>query len=974
MIPIMPSCCSDSIFRHTVCSIVHAIVFSVICSLNVHAEGVPPGKDWLLHEIGDRTQVQRAGNRLILSNGIVSRTFTTGPNVATVGLDHLITGQAYLRSVRPEAEITIDGLVIPVGGLDGQKVHNYLLPEWIDHLVANPASFRVKNIRVDELKERFPWKKRRDWMDRDYRWPLPGKEVVFTYNLPDEAIRILSGDGGKAERELLFHDSFEKLSGKWKVFRSKSHARNSFENEGKPGEIMALPEACVAANCQLPYETEEVNVLLSPGTDTSGKYGPGVSIGFRDGRLIKASLDMETGKILCSDGKIVKKSGDFPKEKDIWLRFVKDSGKEGENSFWVLSLSIDGKQWTPQYSFPLAGSSPVSVTVGKMDSCGGLNDGDVHFSGDGSNNLVRCKIREVEVRGVSGQVPSSSRDYLKNVEVDIHYEMYDGLPVVCKWMAVRNGSDRKIVINRFKSEILAVHEVESVVDDCGSWLKPNILVQTDYHFGGQVALCDLEKSSMQWIPDPLYETQVNYNRKTPCLLEISPKIGPACQVESGREWESYRSWELFHDSTERERKGMETRRMYRVLCPWTNENPILMHVRDASDEAVKKAIDQCADVGFEMVIMTFGSGFNIEDDSDGYLKRMKSLSDYAHGRGIALGGYSLLASRSINEENNVVSPLGKSPRFGSSPCLGSLWGRDYLKKLYGFFEKTNMDILEHDGSYPGDVCTSGKHPGHVGLEDSQWNQFQAIRDFYRWCRGRGIYLNVPDVYYFNGSNKNGMGYRETNWSLPRAWQEIIERQNIYDGTYEKTPSMGWMFVPLVAYHGGGPDAVITPLSKNLAHYEQRLANLFGAGVQACYRGPELYDSSETRAVVKKWVEFYKKHREVLGGDIVHLRRPDGRDYDAILHVNPQGKEQGLLMVYNPLEQEIRKKIVVPMYYTGLRKACQVSCNGGDFRTIGMAQGSWISLDVTVPARSQSYYVFKRIPGSGQKQGNAHFEQ
>ena len=51
-----------------------------------------------------------------------------------------------------------------------------------------------------------------------------------------------------------------------------------------------------------------------------------------------------------------------------------------------------------------------------------------------------------------------------------------------------------------------------------------------------------------------------------------------------------------------------------------------------------------------------------------------------------------------------------------------------------------------------------------------------------------------------------MGYRETNFSLPRERQILIARQNIYDATYEKTPSMGWMFVPLVEYHGGGAAA------------------------------------------------------------------------------------------------------------------------------------------------------------------------
>ena len=68
-----------------------------------------------------------------------------------------------------------------------------------------------------------------------------------------------------------------------------------------------------------------------------------------------------------------------------------------------------------------------------------------------------------------------------------------------------------------------------------------------------------------------------------------------------------------------------------------------MHVRSAKPDAVKTAVDQCAEVGFEMVIMTFGSGFNIENESPENLAQMKSLADYARSKGVALGGYSLLA-------------------------------------------------------------------------------------------------------------------------------------------------------------------------------------------------------------------------------------------------------------------------------------------------------------------------------------------
>ena len=31
---------------------------------------------------------------------------------------------------------------------------------------------------------------------------------------------------------------------------------------------------------------------------------------------------------------------------------------------------------------------------------------------------------------------------------------------------------------------------------------------------------------------------------------------------------------------------------------------------------------------------------------------------------------------------------------------------------------------------------------------------------------------------------------------------------MFDDTYQKIPTMGWMFVPLVDYHGGGDAAAI----------------------------------------------------------------------------------------------------------------------------------------------------------------------
>ena len=296
--------------------------------------------------------------------------------------------------------------------------------------------------------------------------------------------------------------------------------------------------------------------------------------------------------------------------------------------------------------------------------------------------------------------------------------------------------------------------------------------------------------------------------------------------------------------------------------------------------------------------------------------------------------------------------------FDNSPCLGSKWGQEYCRKLYQFYEKTGADILEHDGSYPGDVCAATTHPGHDGLSDSQWKQFRIITDFYKWCRGRGVYLTVPDWYFLNGSSKTGMGDRESNWSLPRRQQEIIERQNIFDGTWEKTPSMGWMHVPLVEYQGGGSEATIEPLKDHLPHYGQRLADLFGAGVQAAWRGTRLYDAPETQELVKKWVIFYKQHRAILDADIIHVRRPDGRDLDAILHVNPMNEEKGLLMVYNPLDHQAEKDLRVNIYYTGLKDKASVSANGKAPVSYSIDRDYTITIPVKVEANSQAWYIIK----------------
>jgi hypothetical protein len=544
------------------------------------------------------------------------------------------------------------------------------------------------------------------------------------------------------------------------------------------------------------------------------------------------------------------------------------------------------------------------------------------------------------------------------VRVSVHYELYDGLPCYSKWITVSNGTDKSLRLDRFSSEVLAVVERMSEVDELSDGrTPPNLHVETDMAFGGMMA-AGANRRSYRWLPDPDFKSQVNYERKTPCLLDIGPDLGPAQEIQPGGTFVSFRAWVLPFDSTERERCGLAVRRLYRAIAPWTTENPLMMHVVSSNGRTVTNAIDQCAEAGFEMLILSFGSGFDMENEAPATLQRAQRWAAYAHSKGLEIGSYSLLASRKVGGGNDVVMPAGQTPAFGNSPCLQSRWGTNYFRRLYEFHRQSGFTLLEHDGSYPGDVCASSEHPGHRGLEDSRWTQWREIADFYQWCRGQGLYLNVPDHYFLAGSTKAGMGYRESNWSLPREQQVIHTRQNIYDGTWEKFPSMGWMFVPLTEYQGGGAAATIEPLDEHRDHYERMLASNLALGVQACYRGPRLYDTDRTRRLVRGWVDWFKAHRDILESDLIHGRRADARDVDWMLHVNPGLPEKGMLVVFNPLNEPAKRTLRVNLYYTGLAGSARVREQGRTSRRFRLNRDYSIELPVQVDAQGMNWFVIE----------------
>lgn len=580
---------------------------------------------------------------------------------------------------------------------------------------------------------------------------------------------------------------------------------------------------------------------------------------------------------------------------------------------------------------------------------------------------------------VTLRAPASAPPQHQAVVVVLHYEIYDGIPLLAKWITV--SSPQPVVISSAVVELFGANAY------FGAYLTHGSLYPGTSYNGAPGENTVPPLPLFFAITDQAHGAQCNWqddypNSKDPYglqdqgavepYLNCSYNMGPGVRVTSGQSFQSFRVLELISDSTDIERQTLGRHRVTQTLAPHTTENPIFFHATDVSALGFKTAIDQMADVGFEMLIFSFGSGFILETADPIYLNRIKNQIDYAHSKGIEVGGYDLICLQrgkggyggNVGDQWDTVDAHGN---LGEDACFASGWYDKLLGLVVNFINKTGLSMLETDGPYGGESCAATGHSYHVGLEDSVYQQNRKQNEFYAQMRQLGLYINAPDNFFYSGSSRTGMGYDESQYSLPR-WQDLsISRMGMYDDLYAHLPTQGWMFVPLVDYHGGGPDAAFEPLASHLQEYEWALAQYLGAGVAACYRGNILYDTNATRDVVGKWVAFYKAHRQTLTQPIVHLRRATMQSWDGWLHVNPMGYgtggvEVGVAMLFNPTDAQLNVNINLPLYYTGLTSTALLSVDGASSTSFSLDRGYNVLVPLSMPPRSIHTVVVNKPAG------------
>lgn len=487
-----------------------------------------------------------------------------------------------------------------------------------------------------------------------------------------------------------------------------------------------------------------------------------------------------------------------------------------------------------------------------------------------------------------------------DLSVILVYEIFDGMPAMRKTLYVKNNGTETVTLDFAETDALCLNEEG----------RTRFYLESDY----------------------AGDNGTGFDQNTSIFREGNTvsahfDMGPDYDLHPGETFRGMQVYELYCQSICFDHRMNEVQNMYRRVAPWVCEAPLFMHLISDDSKVLRDSADMLADVGFDMIIQSFGSGINMESEDPAYIERIRADYDYVHKKGITIGGYTLAIIRDYTPMNHDCATNGDHSQI--SRCLCTKWSEGYWNRIVSFMEQTKTDFIEIDGPYHFYTC-SGNRPGqtehlHKGYSDGRYMQWlKSTVEIYTRMRQQGIYINAPDWLFLSGTNRCTIGYEEICWSQPRLTQLLLSRIYNYKGTYHKIPSMGWSFLPVEEYHGGGAHAKFEPLTENLADYDWALAVAAASGVWPCIRGKRLYDSEKCRAIVKYWTSVIRRHKVLLNSNTVHVYPPKAsqnlnyaEDIDVILQENHSTEDKLFLMVCNQTEEARTKTLVLPAFYTGL---------------------------------------------------------
>ena len=265
--------------------------------------------------------------------------------------------------------------------------------------------------------------------------------------------------------------------------------------------------------------------------------------------------------------------------------------------------------------------------------------------------------------------------------VIVHYEIYDGLPALRKWVEVRQGAASPalvvddLVIEQFRAPNFVPEQMSVLL------IQPNNPTPADDQVVPSPSQSFPGRTQQLWYTDPLWdqggdaELHVPYSYYTRLSVGYDG-AGPGAVLAPGAAFESVSVRLIYHDSGAWERKGLGVRRVQAALAPQMLDNPTRYMITDiASNASFQLAIDQAAAAGFELVIVGYGAaGYcgmcpgQLNDPQ--WVAWFKSNVDYARAKGVAVSAYTLMQVRAGGAPAPSLAPSSLTPPLTRPPPLG----------------------------------------------------------------------------------------------------------------------------------------------------------------------------------------------------------------------------------------------------------------------------------------------------------------
>jgi hypothetical protein len=296
---------------------------------------------------------------------------------------------------------------------------------------------------------------------------------------------------------------------------------------------------------------------------------------------------------------------------------------------------------------------------------------------------------------------------------------------------------------------------------------------------------------------------------------------------------------------------------------------------------------------------------------------VRKLTGFAHSKGVKISFYTIYVNTwrgddekpRVDRDNDwriVWHVDDKSVRWGNTLDPAGDWGPFVNRKMDEAMTLGGFDAWHLDGPYYGDVNVAEKR-GRAPGGSNQWLAWERQKEFYHRMLAHGWHGEAAQGFpaFANGMSRiTTTGYVEGDFHNRPIWDLLwVNRKAAYLFTKFYRPEQATTCVPIWPWDfGSGEKPKLLPLEEHLDEYNASLGFVFGYGFEGkCYQ-KQSFDGPKSKRIIKCWLEFWKEHADFFKkGYVIHVREPDGKNIDAIMHfIDDTKSPRGLLVAFNPL--------------------------------------------------------------------------